>query len=253
MLTEALLSAVAEAVFGYLLQEAGLADRVRAVLGVDPERRAFQIALARAYAAFAKRYPDLTASLFDESFLKIEAAPILAQLLTRRGRPNPTELARRWAAHLGHPDPTTWPRLSEVTRAAAEFLDSLEAELTKQPALSPLWDARALEEIRANTAAIHRALEEAFSQALAEARSVRITGPVSDTLIITGDHNKVYQVILQHYPALKDYVYDVDPIIQEVTRRFVGRDFVFNWLEETFQKHRCAYLRLVADAGLGKT
>lgn len=36
MLTEALLSAVAEAVFGHLLQEANLADRVRAVLGVGP-------------------------------------------------------------------------------------------------------------------------------------------------------------------------------------------------------------------------
>ncbi|MFN3763022.1 MAG: hypothetical protein ACK4WK_07465 [Anaerolineae bacterium] len=44
---EALFSAVAEAVFGYLLQEAGLADRVRAVLGVDPQRRAFQAALTR--------------------------------------------------------------------------------------------------------------------------------------------------------------------------------------------------------------
>ncbi len=74
MLTEAFFSAVADAVFGYLLEEADLTERVRAVLGVDPERRAFQTALARAYATFARRYPDLTASLFDESFLETEAA-----------------------------------------------------------------------------------------------------------------------------------------------------------------------------------
>lgn len=55
MLTEALLSAVAEAVFSYLLQEADLANRVRAVLGVDPERKAFKTALAHAYTAFARQ------------------------------------------------------------------------------------------------------------------------------------------------------------------------------------------------------
>jgi hypothetical protein len=43
MLTEALFSAIAEAVFGYLLREADLADRARAALGLDPERRASRL------------------------------------------------------------------------------------------------------------------------------------------------------------------------------------------------------------------
>lgn len=54
---------------------------MRAVLGIDPQRRAFQIALARAYNAFARQYSDLTASLFDNTFLKTRAAPVLVQLL----------------------------------------------------------------------------------------------------------------------------------------------------------------------------
>ncbi len=168
MLTEALFSAVAEAVFGYLLEESDLSGRVRAVLGVNPERRAFQTALARAYATFSRRYPDLAASLFDEHFLKTEAAPLLAELLTRRGRPDPADLAHRWAAHLGHPDPEAWPRLAEATRAAADFLVWLEEELAEQPALRPLWDARALERIAEDTEAIRRRLDEAFRQALAQ-------------------------------------------------------------------------------------
>lgn len=57
MLTETFLSAFAEAVFGYLLQETELTERVRTVLGVDPERRAFQTAPARAYATFARWWP----------------------------------------------------------------------------------------------------------------------------------------------------------------------------------------------------
>ncbi|MCS6840186.1 MAG: hypothetical protein NZ699_04150 [Roseiflexus sp.] len=54
MLTEAVLSAIAEAVFSHLAQESGLTNRVRAVLRVDPQRRALQTALAKAYASFAQ-------------------------------------------------------------------------------------------------------------------------------------------------------------------------------------------------------
>jgi len=74
MLLEALFSAVAEAVFGYLLQESG-----RKMFRPDLLSRAFQTALARAYAAFARQHPDWTASLFDETFLKSPAVvPLLA-------------------------------------------------------------------------------------------------------------------------------------------------------------------------------
>lgn len=173
MSMESLLAAVAQAVLDYLLQETGLAERVRAVLGVDPERRAFRTALASAYAAFARQYPDLVASLFDESFLTREGTPILAQLLTRRGRPDPAELARRWAQHLGHSNPESWPRLTEATRAAADFLTWLEAELAKQPVLQPLWDSRALERIAENTEAIRRALENVLAQSAGGGQPLR--------------------------------------------------------------------------------
>jgi len=192
MLLEALFSAIAEAVFGHLLQESGLADRARAVLGLDPKRRAFQTALARAYAAFARRYPQWTASLFDETFLKSpEVVPLLAGLLTRRGQPDPAELARRFAAHLGQRDPDRWDRLVEATRAAADFLTWLEAELARQEALQPLYDSRALERTAENTEAIRRALEESWRQALAEARQVNIGGNVTGSILIVGDHNIV--------------------------------------------------------------
>jgi hypothetical protein len=62
MTLEPLFSAVAEAVFGAMLQESGLAERTRAALGLDPTRRAFQTALAQTYAAFARHYPEWTAA-----------------------------------------------------------------------------------------------------------------------------------------------------------------------------------------------
>ena len=63
----------------------------------------------------------------------------------------------------------------------------------------------------------------------------------------------LYQTIVRHYPALKDYAYNFSELINTTTSGFVGREFVFQRLEEFQQRHRCGYLRIVADAGLGKT
>ncbi len=58
--------------------------------------------------------------------------------------------------------------------------------------------------------------------------------------------------ILRHYPGLRDHLVDFD--IAEHTRRFVGREFVFrDWLEPFLTRNPCGYLRLTAEAGLGKT
>jgi hypothetical protein len=204
MLLEPLFSVIAEAVFGYLLQESGLAERARAVLGLDPQRRAFQTALARAYTAFARHYPEWTASLFDEAFLKSEAVvPLLAGLLTRRGRPDPAQLARQFAIHLGHSDPDRWERLSEATRAAADFLNWLEAELANQPALQPLYDSRALERIAEHTEAIRRALEEEWPKALAEARNAR---PRADLERLRAARRYNIPSLPEHYIPREEYL-----------------------------------------------
>ncbi|MBC7226280.1 MAG: AAA family ATPase [Thermoflexales bacterium] len=259
MLTEALFSAIAEAVFGYLLQEAGLADRVRAVLGADPERRAFQTALARACAAFARQYPDLAASLFDETFLTTEGAPVLAQLLTRRGRPDPADLARRWAAHLGHDNPDAWPRLAEATRAAADFLTWLEAELAQQPALQPLWDSRALERIAENTEAIRQALEANWRKALDEAsRYVQVAGDVDRSIIVTGDRNTVTQVfqtfLAGDYTPLTDLYLPPDAVFERVRLDdFAGRAWLEADLDRFLSEHERGVWVLVGEAGVGKT
>jgi WD40 repeat protein len=204
MLLESLFSVIAEAVFGYLLRESGLAERARAVLGLDPQRRAFQTALVRAYTAFARHYPEWTASLFDEAFLESEAVvPLLAGLLTRRGRPDPAQLARRFAIHLGHSDPDRWERLSEATRAAADFLNWLEAELADQPALQPLYDSRALERIAEHTEAIRRALEEEWPKALAEARNAR---PRADLERLQAARRYNLPSLPEHYVPREEYL-----------------------------------------------
>src|SRR5271165_5739238 len=84
-------------------------------------------------------------------------------------------------------------------------------------------------------------------------RSIAFRGSAYSSTFITGDHNIVYQTVVRDYPALKDYVYDFSELINTITSEFVGREFVFQKLEEFLQRNTNGYLRIVADAGLGKT
>jgi hypothetical protein len=83
-----------------------------------------------------RKHPSWAASLFDASLMEDEAAPVLARLLVRSGRPDPAELARRWATtvRIHRPD-----RRSVSVRAlepvAADFLDDFATALRNIPAM----------------------------------------------------------------------------------------------------------------------
>jgi len=159
MISIDILSAFTEAVFGYLLDQSGLADGVRRWLGREPTRLAFRRALGRATEAFKERHPEWWDSLFDLSFFQHEGAPILAQFLVRDGHPDPGELAARWADSLSVRDPgrrTVYTR--QVEPSAADFLESLARELKAEPDLTDLHDSRALERLAEDVDAIRRRL-----------------------------------------------------------------------------------------------
>src|SRR5262245_11301344 len=120
-----------------------------------------------------------------------------------------------------------------------------------------------LEEIQALLAAVKdvRALHKDLRARLRKAgyviakgeRSIAVGRDAIDSVLITGDHNVVYQSIVQRYPALRDYAYDFSELIATATLWFVGRAFLFDKLAKFQKQHRCGYIRIVADAGLGKT
>jgi hypothetical protein len=72
-------------------------------------------------------------------------------------------------------------------------------------------------------------------------------------LLTIDDHVSVYDIIQEYYPALKHHVYDLNKHIPSNADPFFGRDFVFETLESFIANTSCGYLRIVADAGLGKT
>jgi WD40 repeat protein len=272
MTMEPLFAALTETVFGALLQESGLAERTRAALGLDPTRRAFQTALARAYTAFARQYPEWTAALFDETFLTSrDVVPLLAELLTRRGQPDPAHLARLFAAHLGHPDPDRWERLGDATRAAADFLTWLEDELARQDALQPLFDSRALERIAEHTGAIRRALEalahnrqtaadlDLLRQALRDGqitlatgnRAVALGSSADSAVIVTGDGNIVQVLNVQQRTDLERLLTTRRYNLPSLPEHYVLREADLERLRQALLNNGAVALGIVGVKGMG--
>jgi tetratricopeptide (TPR) repeat protein len=64
---------------------------------------------------------------------------------------------------------------------------------------------------------------------------------------------EILQKVVQQYPALLDYAKDFHELIEKQTKRFVGRDHIFERLASFAKRRACGYFCVVADAGLGKT
>lgn len=159
---EIMLGAIAEAVFGYVIDRYGdkLGELVYDKLGRVPTKKAFKKALGEAFAIFEQQYPEWVAEHFDASFFQREGAPILAQFLIRDGHPDPIELAACWADSLSiqHGEHRTiYTR--DLESVAADFLDLLAHYLKAQPALRKLNDSRVFEQLARDVQVIRNQLK----------------------------------------------------------------------------------------------
>ena len=158
-ISETIIGATSKAVFAYLLQQSGLGDQVRRLLGQDPQQKAFQNALQKALLQLEQQHPARIADFFNERFLQNEGAPILAQFLIRDGHPNPSELASQWADSLKLQDSEQRTiHVRELEPVATDFLDGLAQTLKAESALADLNDSRAHELLGADIAAVRRQL-----------------------------------------------------------------------------------------------
>src|SRR5688500_8753912 len=142
---EGLFVAVAEIVFSYVVDKLEPLEQLKKWLKREPATLAFQKALSRAYVAFARQYPEYTASLFDQKFLTGTGAPELAKLLTRHLHPDPALFAQAWGNSIGFDAHSSFCK--EATKPAADFLKWLEAELKSEVVFQPIFDSRALENL----------------------------------------------------------------------------------------------------------
>ena len=139
VLDDAILAAVMEAVVGILLGK-GLQ-----LLSGDPQKRAFKAALREAAQDFDREHGDWSASLFDSTFLRTMAAPILAGALLRDPQPGAASLAAAWANQFPVAASSDPQRLNEAVSIAAEFLVIFDLALRRQDVFRPHFDSQAID------------------------------------------------------------------------------------------------------------
>ena len=269
-LTDAALAVVGKAVFAeaakQLTQTLVSRERLRAAIGRDPRQLAFQVALARAYASFARSYPEWTASLFDQTFLGRAAAPLLARCIVRAEPPDARELAELWSAQAGVQAATRDSWVADATPVAADFLRWFRAELRAREEFRDLFDSLALDETAASTREAAAAL-------------MRLTAEVADVLSVATQYQAAVEEATRTraerrtelarapalgqaafftgvYGSLQEFYVPPEEVFDRVhIESFVGR----NWLEDDIdqfledpRQDRGVWL-LVGEAGVGKT
>ncbi|MBC7879597.1 MAG: ATP-binding protein [Anaerolineales bacterium] len=261
-----LFASVADAVISYTIDKLDPAETLKTWLKRDPAKLAFQKALARAYTAFVRQYPDYANSLFDKTFLTGKAVPEISKLLIRNQYPDPALLAQIWAKSIGAKPEFA----SKTTKPMADFLLWLEAELKAEQAFQALFDSRALDslphieaEIEKLTKELTRGLAAALKIASEYERiALKVEGDIKDSNVIVGDGNQinVSNIYNTYYTGafdkLNDFYVPPDSVFQRVrVDEFVGRDWltakVDAFLNDPSRKSG-AFL-LVGEAGVGKT
>ncbi|TAH48544.1 MAG: ATP-binding protein, partial [Chloroflexota bacterium] len=273
-----LVELTAAAVIQYLVDKTDLVDHVRGWLKRDPASLAYQRALLRAYAAFARSDPALAKSFFDETFLAGAAVPELAKQLTRHQHANSAELARLWAASL-FSDALAEKRAAyatdaRVVHACANFLQWLENELKREQVFQPLFDSRALDALEAKFDDLVRVLmtqrDEAMQRAQAYQLVVEHTTQSGGVNIAGGAHVHAQDIfsgdkyVIENYHAyfsggfttLDDYYIAPDSVFERVkVAEFVGREWLTGKLDQFLDgaSRPSGVFRLEGEAGVGKT
>ncbi|MCD5312330.1 NACHT domain-containing protein [Kineosporia babensis] len=157
MLTDAVVWRIAGGVVGAALKSAPVKNTALRAVGREPLQLAVKNSLAKALEVLQERHPGWTGSLFDASFLEHEAAPLIARVITRGQQVVPADLARSYVRSLSSSGERL-PLVREVEPAATTFLEAFTAAITSESAAGPVLDARAIDELRTDLAAVRAAL-----------------------------------------------------------------------------------------------
>jgi HEAT repeat protein len=147
---EIILGAIADAVFGYLVDKGGdrLGDWAREKLGRDATKKAFKAALGEAFDDLKEKHRQWVEDYFDLSFFQHKGAPVLAQFLLIDGCPDASELASLWTDYLNMRNPERRAFYTrELEPVAADFLEALAHRLKAKEALRELHNSRAFEQM----------------------------------------------------------------------------------------------------------
>lgn len=236
--TTVVLIKIADAFLGALFGK--VADEFVTRLRGDPAQQALRQAVGAAiqrYATTGTRI-DLAEPLLRRDGLLTQPAIAaeLAEIVRPGHMPDLALIGDRWRAELD--DPPAW---RNFTMEAGYFVGYLSDELRNTPVFRPVFDSESLDAIAtaATASAEKLAAVEVGVANLTSMIDARFGG-----LIRSFDHAPF---------GVRDQIRDFSRYIEEKTRGFVGRRFVFDALSQFMREHPRGYFVVRGDPGIGKS
>jgi len=217
-----------------------VADAAGAKLKGDKVKIAFKQALGEAiqrYATSGSR-STLAKPLLDKKGPLAEktVADELAQLLRFERAPDYRLIGDHWKAALENP-----PQWRDFTSEAKLLAGFLEEELKASEVLGPVMERRSLEAINEQASLAAGALSN-LEEELNNLQSL-LSGKIGDLMrAVSGAEYDI-----------QGQVMDFTWYIEEKSRDFVGRRFLFDRLDAFIQANPRGYLTIQGDPGIGKS
>lgn len=232
------LSIITESFFSTLIDKS--TEELWSKLKGDPTRNAFKQAVGVAiqrYATSGSRL-DLARPLLqkDSPLKEPDIALELSQLVRFEREPNAKLIGERWKATLENPP--TW---RDFKVEAELFLNYLKTELQSSDAFRPVFEAKSLTAIAANTETSNELI-----------KNLEIQLSNLSNLIDTR-FGELIRAFAEASPSIRDQIHDYSRLIEDKTRGFVGRQFVFDTVDQFIKVNPRGYFFIRGDPGIGKS
>ncbi|MCB8951920.1 MAG: ATP-binding protein [Ardenticatenales bacterium] len=234
------LTTVADAFLGAIAGK--VTDNTYLKLKGEPSRKAFKQAIGKAihsYATTGTRL-ELAQPLLDATGFLTEpsVAQEVTQIINFDREPNIELIGSRWEASINNP-----PQWRNFTNEADLLLKYLEAELRSTDVFRPVFDSKDINAI-ANSTNI------SANQLIAIEQQIE-----SLANLLHSDFNKLLKEFNKVPYDIRSRIYDFTYYIEEKTRGFVGRQWVFNKINHFIngRDNSSGYFFIIGDPGIGKT
>lgn len=215
------------------------AETIVTKLKGDPTKKAMQ----QAIGAALKRYAIGTRLTLARPFLQKnglltdpEVAAEFASVLSFERQPNTKLIGNKWQAALDQP-----PKWRDLSQEAEIILGYFENELKNTEVFRPVFQAKSLNAIESNTAATAESLSN-------------IEGQLASIVdLMDARFGELSRHFLNSSTSIRDDIRDFTRYIEEKTHGFVGRQFVFDAVQQFIDTHPRGYFFVRGDPGIGKS
>jgi len=217
-----------------------ITDELWSTLQSDPAQNAFKQALGTAihrYGMTGSRF-DLTRPLLqvDGPLTEPMVADELAKLVQFGQEPDTELIGRRWKAALIDP-----PQWRDFTFEAELLLGHLRDGLRATEAFGSVFDAESLDSIAADAGATAESLAHV---------EIQLTAMYE---MLEAQFGVLVHTFTEAQSGIRNQILDSTGYIEEKTRGFVGRQWVFDAANRFVDENPRGYFFVIGDPGIGKS